>query len=276
MEDVEITGIEQGYIGESIPFTATISPVDATTPITYTWEATGLPPVQHVGDGTDTIEFAWDEIGTKIITVTAANAGGILVDTHTIDIEEKVPIVSISGPTESLIGNLNVFTATVLPTDVVLPITYTWQASGQFPITNTTGLSDMVSFTWDMPGTQVITVTAENIVGSTTDTFALPVRVAPSNLEVTGPDVGGVNTSYIFTAIVSPITTTVPITYVWTVDGQITITDTVGIIDSVSLSWDQPGLHQISVLATNQAGQVIDTWTTTLYFRSFLPISMRH
>ena len=49
----------------------------------------------------DNIEFTWDEIGTKVITVTASNAGGSVVDTHTIDIEKKVPIVSMSGPAES-------------------------------------------------------------------------------------------------------------------------------------------------------------------------------
>ena len=39
--------LEKAY--HSLPRSARM---DATTPITYTWEATGLPPVQHVGDST--------------------------------------------------------------------------------------------------------------------------------------------------------------------------------------------------------------------------------
>jgi hypothetical protein len=276
MEDVDIVGAEQGYIEASIPFTATVSPVDTTTPITYTWEATDLPPVQHVGDITDNIGFAWDEVGTKAITVTASNAGGSVVATHTIDIESKVPIVLITGPVESIVGELNEFIATAVPTDVVQPITYTWQASGQMPITNTTGLSDTVSYTWNSPGTQVITVTAENIEGSTTDTFSLPVRMLPADLQVSGLDMGGINESYLFIATVSPITTTLPITYVWTVDGQLTFTHTTGVTDTLMIKWEEPGLHPISVTATNQVGTVDDTWEITIYIRQFLPISMRN
>jgi hypothetical protein len=159
---------------------------------------------------------------------------------------------------------------------VVQPITYTWQASGQLPITHTVGLSDTVSYVWDYPGTQVITVTATNIEGSTTDTFSLPVLMPPGRLEVAGPDVGGVKESYIFTATVSPITTTVPITYVWLVDGLLTITDTAGIFDTVTLSWDQPGLHQLSLSASNPAGSVVAIWSITIYLKVFLPINLHH
>src|SRR4030042_6960920 len=126
MSAVEIEGLALGTAFESIPFTATVSPDEATTPITYTWEATSLPPVTHVGDTADSIEFRWEETGTKVITVTASNAGSTVVDTQFIEINSLVPIVSLSGPAESLVGALNVFTATVVPTDVLTPITYTW------------------------------------------------------------------------------------------------------------------------------------------------------
>ena len=276
MESVEIYGSGQSYLGNSIPFTATVSPDDATTPITYTWEATGLPPVQHIGDTVDIIEFTWDELGTKAITVTAANAGGMVTNTQLIELESLIPVVSLSGPAESSVGTENVFGATSVPTDVVQPITYTWQASGQLPITHTVGLSDTVSYVWDYPGTQVITVTATNIEGSTTDTFSLPVLMPPGRLEVAGPDVGGVKESYIFTATVSPITTTVPITYVWLVDDELTITHTAGISDTATFDWDQPGLHQLSLSASNPAGSVVAIWSITIYLKVFLPINLHH
>jgi hypothetical protein len=232
--------------------------------------------VQQVSDAVDQIEFSWDEIGTKTITVTTANAGGTVTNTKIVEIKSLTPIVSLSGPAESSVGIENVFVATCIPSDVVQPITYTWQASGQLPITHSVGLSDTVRYGWDYPGTQVITVTATNVEGSTSDTFSLPVRMPPVSLEVTGPDVGVVMEIYRFTATVNPITTTVPITYVWSVGGQPTITDTAGIFDTVTLSWDQPGLRQLSISASNPAGSVVDTRSITIYVRVFLPISLRH
>ena len=276
MEGVDIAGATQGYIGESVPLTATVGPVEATTPITYTWEATGFPPAVHEGTTVDPIEFTWEEAGTKAITVTASNEGGVVSDTHLIEMVSKVPIVTLSGPAESRVGVVNVFTATVVPTDVVQPITYTWQASGQMPITHTAGISDAVSYVWDDPGTQVITVTAMNILGSTTDQYTLLVFMPPDSLEITGLEFGEVRGSYTFTATVNPITSTVPITYAWSVDEQLAITHTNGVLDSATFQWDSPGPHTISVSATNQVGTVVATWLITIYIKVYLPIGMRN
>ncbi len=144
------------------------------------------------------------------------------------------------------------------------------------PITNTAGISDSVSYVWDDPGTQVITVTAMNIFGSTTDQYKISVFMPPANLEVTGPEAGDMQGSYTFTATVSPITTTVPITYEWFVDDQLAFTHTTGTFDSVTFTWVYPGFHQIDVLATNRVGTVVDTWTILIYIRFFLPVSMRN
>jgi hypothetical protein len=276
MESVEITDGGEGTIGDSIPFTATVSPNDASTPITYTWEATGLSPMVHVGDTVDTIEFGWDEAGMKAITVTASNAGGSVVDTHLVEIGIKIPIVSLSGPSESKIGEENVFTAAVLPEDVTLPITYTWQASEQLPITHTIGLSDTVSYVWEDPGTKVITVTATNIYGSTMDWHSILVGTAPHSVEISGPEEGMVQGNTTFNASVNPITTTLPITYVWTIDDQLTITHTSGITDEVTLSWDIPGLHSLTISASNPVGEVFDYWSIMIYIKVLLPISMRN
>ena len=187
VESVEITGPTQGNLGQSVPFTATVSPEEAATPITYTWEATGLPPVQHNGDSSGSpLNSPGRKQGTKAITVTASNAGGSVVDTHLIEIDKKVPIVSVTGPINSSVGVMNVYTATVTPDDVVLPITYTWQASGQPTITHTMGLSDTASFAWEYPGTQVITVTAENVEGLSSDTISVDVMMPPLSMEVIG------------------------------------------------------------------------------------------
>lgn len=276
MTDVEISGDQTGYLEERILFTATVSPNDSITPITYRWEATGQTPVEHTSDIMDQIYYTWDEFGTKAITVTATNLFGSVVDTHYIDIVQKVPIVSLSGPVIGSVGAMNVFTATVFPVDVIQPITYTWQASGQLPITHESGISDVVSYVWDDPGTQVITVTAKNLIGSTVDIFSLPVYVPPASLELTGPEVGDVKGNYTITATVNPITTTVPMTYVWTVNNEILIVNTSGVFDTATFHWEKPGVRLISVSASNLVGSVVDTWSITIYIRVYLPINMRN
>ncbi len=259
MNNVGIEGPDAGYVNEPIPFTANVSPSNASTPITYTWEATGLIPIVHVGDTEDDVEFSWVEAGTKAITVTASNEGGSVVDTHHINIEPIIPIVSISGPNSSTVGDTNVFTATVVPTDVIQPITYTWQATGQIPITHTDGLSDRTTYVWNDPGMQVITITATNEQGSSMDIFLLPIWMPPASLAVMGPVVGEEQDSYTFTASVTPITTTVPITYVWMADGQMPFTHTAGVVDTAAFDWDTPGIKNITVIASNDRGTVVDT-----------------
>lgn len=276
MEMVDISGSGEGYAGESISFVATVSPSEATTPITYTWEATGQPTIVHVADTVDEINFTWDDIGSKSITVTASNPGGSVTDTHLIEIESVVPIVTLSGPEVSQVGEASVFTATVVPPDVVQPITYTWQASGQMPITETGGLTASASFTWNEPGTQVITVTASNTMGSTTDNYLLPVFMPPSSLEVSGPGVGGLYGTSTFTATVTPINTSVPLTYVWTVEDKAPITHTNGVMDTVTFTWEKPGLHHIAVSATNLAGSVIGGWDIEVYVKVFIPLGLRN
>jgi len=275
MEAVDVSGVSEGYIGESIPFTATVSPEGATTPITYTWETTGLPPVQHTGGTTDQVTVTWEEAGDKVVTVTASNAGGTVTDTHTVNIGYKIPVVTLNGPEMGEVGEEVAFTASVLPEDVLQPITYTWQASGQQIITHTAGLSDTVEFTWDAPGTQVITVTASNRFGLTTDMLSFPVLMAPATMEVTGPVIGAVQESYTFTATVTPITTSVPMTYNWFIDDQLVYTHTAGLSDTATFNWSEPGMNEIVVTAANPAGSVEGDWTVTVYVRVYLPLGMR-
>ena len=275
MADVDISGDDQGHAGESIPFTATISPIDATTPITYVWEVTDWPPVTHTGETVDNVAFTWVETGTKTITVTASNDGGTVVDTHSIEIVKKIPVVSLIGPASGVVGDSYVFTATVVPTDVIQPITYFWQASGQIPITHTAGLSDTVPYVWNDPGTQAVTVTVINVDGSTTDSLALPVRMPPASLVITGTQDGDVQVNYTFTATVTPLTTTIPITYIWTVEGQLPVTHTNGVVDTASFMWDSPGVYHLSVSALNLAGSVEATWSITIYVKVYLPITFR-
>ena len=68
-----------GVINISYTFTATVSPLTATTPITYVWQATGLTTQTHTGRGASDIAiFTWPSgaTGVKTITVSASNKAG--------------------------------------------------------------------------------------------------------------------------------------------------------------------------------------------------------
>jgi subtilisin family serine protease len=169
LEDVALTGPVSGTAGVATVFTATVAPPTTTPPVTYTWEATGQTPLVQTGGVSDTAAFTWDVAGTHATTVTAVNAcGDTVTDTHLITVE--VPCfgledVTITGRVSGTVGAATVFTATVAPPTTTLPVTYTWEATGQTPLGETGGLSDTAALTWDVAGSHAVTVTAENCDG---------------------------------------------------------------------------------------------------------------
>ena len=84
-------------------------------------------------------------------------------------------VLTITGPGECFVDQSYIYTATVEPISTSLPLEYIWQLDGQVPITQTGGLTDTISFTWDMPGTQVITITTRNPAGSRADTHVITI-----------------------------------------------------------------------------------------------------
>ncbi|MEA3340370.1 MAG: S8 family serine peptidase [Chloroflexota bacterium] len=89
--------------------------------------------------------------------------------------------VTIAGPTTGLILADQTFIAAVSPITAAQPITYEWRiANGELQtITHTGGLSDTVTFTWPVSGTQAITVTAANFGGTVVGTHTITIG-APS------------------------------------------------------------------------------------------------
>jgi len=70
-------------------FVASVQPVTATTPFTYHWTATGVPPVTYTGGISHTTAFRWTSPGTKTITVTAQSAEITLQAFHHIVLAEQ-------------------------------------------------------------------------------------------------------------------------------------------------------------------------------------------
>ncbi len=88
--------------------------------------------------------------------------------------------IILEGDTTGLINTTYSFTAVTSPTITTQPITYSWQATNQTPITQTGGLTDTISFSWPMTGTQIVTVTAVNSLGSVTTSHHITITTIPT------------------------------------------------------------------------------------------------
>jgi photosystem II stability/assembly factor-like uncharacterized protein len=89
--------------------------------------------------------------------------------------------VSVSGSTVGLTDAPYAFTATVNPTNVSTPITYTWSATNQAPVAPrvSNAISDTITFTWAISATHTITVTAQNSSGAvTSNAHTIAIRTA--------------------------------------------------------------------------------------------------
>jgi hypothetical protein len=84
--------------------------------------------------------------------------------------------VSIEGPLTGTVGAMQVFTATSSPFTATWPVTYTWQADGQPPVTHIGGFVDQMGLTWNITGTMALTVTAKNCGRAVTDTQAITIE----------------------------------------------------------------------------------------------------
>jgi ELWxxDGT repeat protein len=90
-----LTGDNEGDVGIAYSFTASVSPSEATTPITYEWQATGHTPQVNLGGLSDTVEFNWSSPGVKTITVTANNGVNELSKQVEIEISEQLSEIFI-------------------------------------------------------------------------------------------------------------------------------------------------------------------------------------
>jgi len=84
---VGISGPAAGLVGVGTSLIANTTPITATPPITYMWQATGQLSQTTVGYLSSNVIFTWPQTGTETITVTTINGWGIATDTYTIAIK---------------------------------------------------------------------------------------------------------------------------------------------------------------------------------------------
>lgn len=170
---VTLNGPVQGLIGTAYTFTADVSPVTATLPITYVWQVTGHAPVTRAAQmlASDVLSLTWNVTGTKSLTVTAINSFGAASGTYTITLIGSTPScpgplteVSIQQPYGSSMGfyidRLYTFQAIITPTGATPPVTYTWA-----PFPESGQGTPYASYLWSAPDTYTITLVTQNCGG---------------------------------------------------------------------------------------------------------------
>ena len=169
---VAVAGPTTGVVQTDYAFTATASPVTATAPITYVWQATvgqvgNLSYVTHTGGLSDTVAFAWNVTGTQAITVTAANAGGTVTGTHVISIHIPVQASFSAAP---LAGQP--------PLTVVFTDTSTGSITTRLWDFGITGTAQHPTHTYAFTGTFSVSLTVSGPGGSDTEVKTDHVRVS--------------------------------------------------------------------------------------------------
>lgn len=255
---INLAGPTQGLVGAAYSFTVTLTPLTTTVPITYQWQATGRPPVTRSNGLTDTVNFTWPVAGIYTVTVQAGNASGTISATHPITIAAVAPTaVSISGPLTVSSGVPHDFVAAVQPLTVTTPLTYHWQFTEQPALTHHSGLTDGITTVWSNPGPQFITVTVSNADGVVTASHPVTVQVIPPvTVTISSAVTPTVGLSTTFKAQVLPLPASLPMTYTWVATGQMTVTHTAQVSDTVVYRWPESGPVTVTVSAQNAGGIV--------------------
>jgi hypothetical protein len=87
LTDLSLTGPTTGIIARTYNFEASVLPITATLPVTYTWIVTDHP-ISEIVTGTNTsTAYSWATAGNKAILLTAENLNSSLSDTLMVNID---------------------------------------------------------------------------------------------------------------------------------------------------------------------------------------------
>lgn len=259
---VTISGREAAAVDTPEIFTATVIPLNATPPISYTWSATGKPTAVYTsGQVSYVLSYTWSTPGVRVITVTADNPlHNVVTDVHTVTVVYKVDhlVVTSTSPTE--LEQLTAFTATVAPTST--NVTYLWDFGDGQTATSGPGTSTTVTHTYAQTGTYTAVVTATNLYNSLVQTITVEVLEAPIThlqLHSNSPLPLG-NVAY----VTATLTSGTNVTYTWDFgDGTpITTITPYYLAKTVPLThtYVQTGTYTVVVTATNSRGsQTVST-----------------
>lgn len=172
--------------------------------------------------------------------------------------------LALSGASSGVPGVAYPFTAAVQPPNASLPITTTWQASQQETLVQVGGATQTVSYTWETPGVQVITVTAQNPASLISATHVITISDAPIvglTASNNSPTIFGAPTA--FSASVSGGSN---VSYAWQFgDGE------TGVGAQTQHTYAAPGVYTATVTASNSLGQAQASTVVWVVYSVYLP-----
>ena len=86
MANLSLTGPTSGIVGRTYTFDASVIPITATLPITYTWVVTNQPISTTITGTNSSAAFSWSTAGNKTILLSAENLNSSFSDLLTIAI----------------------------------------------------------------------------------------------------------------------------------------------------------------------------------------------
>jgi hypothetical protein len=90
---VAIDGPTIGMAGVDQILSVSVSPITATWPVTYVWEATGYPTlITTTNELHNTVVLNWSDVGTKFVTVTAINTVNVAQGVHEIEVKDPTRV----------------------------------------------------------------------------------------------------------------------------------------------------------------------------------------
>jgi PKD repeat protein len=242
-------------LGQSVVFSAAVSPSNASPPLSYSWDfGDGMKDTGFVS----TTSHLYASPGLYTTSVTATNCGGAAAFTDTALVEvtcSGLSDVRASADDPVMLGSPMHFQTTITPTQVTQPISYTWDFGAGGSGSGLNGPSPV--FTYTGVGTPTVTVTATNCAGNNLVTDTLPVVITTTCLALDGVVINAddpvvVGEPMQFQATILPTGATGPVSYAWDFGAA---GDGSGLDGPNPIfTYTQAGIHTVSVVASNCAG----------------------
>ncbi len=218
------------------------------------WQITTLDQVGDVGLFASLAIDALDRVSLSYYDATSLDLKYAYMCT-------PVQSVQIAGPLSLELGATGFYTAGYAPPEASLPVTINW-SNGEDGAT--------AAYSWTMPGTYTVAVTASNdcgiVSGLLTVTVEGPSCLPVESVAITGPLSLEVGVTGLYTASYVPLTATQPVTLTWD-SGAVGMTAT--------YSWMAPGSYTITVSALNGCGSADATLAVAVRgpeYRVYLPV----
>ncbi len=240
---------------ELVTFTATITPNNATQPVSYLWDfGDGSTPVTT----SPVITHTFNNVGSYTVWLNVVNGyGPLTVYSKTIQIDgHAITDVTLSktAPVTPVENDVVSFLAQVAPANATTPISYTWNFGDGSPLTTTT--TSAISHTYTSIGDFTVSVTADNGFGSDSDSLPVTIGGRPITdvtLTKTAPAQPQENDVVSFLAAILPANATQPVTYTWNFgDGSPTEQVTLNANShAISHTFTTVGNYTVTVTADN-------------------------